>query len=410
MASFSFGATPASTPAFGAASTPSLFGAASSAAASSFSFGSQPASTPSLFGAQPASTPSLFGAASTPNLFGAQSAPAAAPSLFGAQPAASAPSLFGAASTPSLFGAQPAASAPSLFGAAPAPAGGLFGQAAPAAAAPAAMPFAGAAPQAPDLSAIRELESIKDSYVPGPANQRYRFQHLLLNVVDNPAARVKPAGVDELQWRAALQRAGGPDNPDHLWPVLAQGFKDLLARKAAQDATIKEDSKRLEELSQMVAQLASKQETVLRDQLEAVRRRHVQLCQQLLHVLRYIDALEGRFAQVVGYRGATPKELMQRLSAQLSEIEAGLAPTAANGGGLQGKVKALAATAQLRAGAPGGGGVVELEGQVDPAQLEQLFGILSQYTEALGKLGEVLRRDERAMGILEYQHSGDKMA
>lgn len=61
-------------------------------------------------------------------------------------------------------------------------------------------------------------------------------------------------------------------------------------RKAAQDATIAEDSKRLEELSQMVAQLASKQETVLRDQLEAVRRRHVQLCQQLLHVLRYVSA------------------------------------------------------------------------------------------------------------------------
>lgn len=153
-----------------------LFGAASSAAASPFTFSSQPASTPSLFGAQPASTPSLFGAASTPSLFGAQPAAASTPSLFGAQPA-SAPSLFGAASTPSLFGAQPAASAPSLFGAASAPAGGLFGQAAPAAAA--ALPFAGAAPQAPDLSAIRELESIKDSYVPGPANQRYRFQHLV---------------------------------------------------------------------------------------------------------------------------------------------------------------------------------------------------------------------------------------
>ncbi len=155
-----------------------LFGAASSAAASPFTFSSQPASSPSLFGAQPASTPSLFGAASTPSLFGAQPAAASTPSLFGAQPA-SAPSLFGAASTPSLFGAQPAASAPSLFGAASAPAGGLFGQAAPAPAAAAALPFAGAAPQAPDLSAIRELESIKDSYVPGPANQRYRFQHLV---------------------------------------------------------------------------------------------------------------------------------------------------------------------------------------------------------------------------------------
>lgn len=91
-----------------------------------------------------------------------------------------------------------------------------------------------------------------------------------------------------------------------------------------------------------------------------------------------IDALEGRFAQVVGYRGATPKELMQQLSAQLAEIESGLAPTAANGGGLQGKVKALAAAARMRAGAPGSGSVAELEGQVEPAQLEQLFGILSQ--------------------------------
>ncbi|PSC73508.1 nuclear pore complex NUP54 [Micractinium conductrix] len=353
-----FGAVP------GAVSTPAFGAPASSAAASPFSFAtSQPASTPSLFGAQPASTPSLFGAQ-----------PASTPSLFGAQPA----------STPSLFGAQPA-------------------QAAQAAAGPSALAFGGgAAPAAPDLSAIRELESIKDSYVPGPANQRYRFQHLLLNVVDNPAARVKPAGVDELQWREALQRAGGADNPDHLWPVLAQGFKDLLGRKAAQDAAIKEHSERLESLGQMAAQLASRQEAVLRDQLEAVRRRHVQLCHQLLRVLRHIDALEGRFAQAVGCRGATPREVMQRLSTQLGEIEAGLAPSAANGGGLQGRVKALAAAARLRAGAPGGGGVAEVEGRVDEEQLEQLFGILAQYTEAMGKLGEVLRRDERAVGILEY--------
>jgi len=55
-----------------------------------------------------------------------------------------------------------------------------------------------------------------------------------VNVVDNPAARVKPGGVDELRWRAALQRAGGPDNPNRLWPVQATGFKDLIARKHAQ--------------------------------------------------------------------------------------------------------------------------------------------------------------------------------
>lgn len=53
-------------------------------------------------------------------------------------------------------------------------------------------------------------------------------------MVDNPAARVKPPDADELQWRAALQLAGGPENPDRLWPVQAKGFKDLIARKNAQ--------------------------------------------------------------------------------------------------------------------------------------------------------------------------------
>ena len=41
-------------------------------------------------------------------------------------------------------------------------------------------------------------------------------------------------GVDELQWREAMQRAGGEGNAKTLWPVLALGTRDLLARKQAQ--------------------------------------------------------------------------------------------------------------------------------------------------------------------------------
>ena len=70
-------------------------------------------------------------------------------------------------------------------------------------------------------------------------------------------------------------------------------------------------------------------------------------------------------------------------------------------------MKALAAAARLRAGAPGaGGGVAEVEGSVDPAALDQLYGILSQYAEALGKLQGVLARDERDVGILQYEAAG----
>ncbi|KAI3432424.1 hypothetical protein D9Q98_003978 [Chlorella vulgaris] len=402
MASFNFGSTAGFTFSSGSAA-----GAGLAKTASTPQFGT---TTPQFGGSAPA-----FGAASTPSMFGASSAAAPAPFSFStSQPAQQQPSMFGAApaSSPSLFGA--ATPAPSPFGSS------VFGtqqqqqqqqQGLQQQQQQGMLGFVGgAAPVVPDLSAIRELESIKDSFVPGGSNPRYRFQHLLLNVVEQPAARVKPAGVDELAWRAALQRAGGPDNVDGLWPVQAQGFKDLLARKAAQDAAIKEHGERLEGLSQMAGQLASRQEAVLREQLLAVRRRHVQLCNQLLRVLRHIDALEGRFAQVVGYRNPTPKDLMQRLTVQLGEIEAALAPSAANGGGLQGKVAALAAAARLRAGAPGGTSVADLEARVDPAGMEEMFGILSQYTEAMGKLGDVLRRDARHVAMLEYAATGEKLS
>lgn len=38
------------------------------------------------------------------------------------------------------------------------------------------------------------------------------------------------AEIEEWVWREALEEVGGPDNPEKLWPVLANGFKDLAAR------------------------------------------------------------------------------------------------------------------------------------------------------------------------------------
>ena len=93
-----------------------------------------------------------------------------------------------------------------------------------------------AIPGQPDYSALRELEAIAAAY--DPSNPKFRFNYLFLNVVDNPAARLKPDNVDEIQWRGAIHRAGGMDNPDRLWPVQAKGFQDLLARKDAQVWTL----------------------------------------------------------------------------------------------------------------------------------------------------------------------------
>ncbi|KAK9841829.1 hypothetical protein WJX81_005879 [Elliptochloris bilobata] len=407
MASFSFG-TPAASGAFGtpASSAAPAFGASSSglfggASAGAFSFGGsqQPGSAPSLFGAQPAS----------------------APSLFGAQPAASAPSLFGAqpaASTPSLFGAQPAASAPPLFGASSAPAFGAaggfggfgFGASAPAAASQPGLFGAPAQPQTqmapatfasglaaqPDLGAARDLEALREAYTPGAP--RHRFQHLLLNVVDTPAARVKPPGVDELRWREALQRAGGPDNSQHLWPVPAVGFSDLLARRKAQDEAVREHNERLQVAASAVRQLARRQETCVKERLEAVRRRHLELCMALLRILRHVDLLEGRFAAACGCAQPGQRTAVAELARELAKLEATVAPHAP--GGLEARVEALAAAARLRAGAPAASGAAEEAVRLDAASLAHLGAVLGGHAEALGRLQAVLRRDDRDLAVL----------
>lgn len=397
-------------------------------------------------------------------LFASASSAAASPFSFSA-PVASQP-----AQQVSLFGAvsQPAQATP-LFG------GG--------ATASAIMPVQQPQQQqqltlsaALELSdAVRAVDGIASSYSPG--NPRCRFQHLLLNVVDAPAAHVKPTCVDELQWREALQRAGGPDNPDHLWPVLAQGFRDLLARwavsgmrrggkagsttestlqlpaatsvqapassphayrKAAQDEAIQEQDARLEALKQTAAVVASRQEALIKEQLEGIRRRHVQLCEQLLHVLRYVsakaecglstgpgacrccrccrcaptheqlprlprpcpqvDALEGRFAQAMGARSSTPKELMQQLSCQLAELEDEVAP-AMLAGRLHTQIEALGAAAQLQARrVPPPRGPDALEGA---AGLDGVYACLQQYADALAKLQEVVQRDAAVLSCCE---------
>ncbi|KAG7673820.1 hypothetical protein KSW81_007011 [Nannochloris sp. 'desiccata'] len=363
--SFSFGG--ASTPAFGAAPTPGL---------------AKTASTP-LFGTPPpaaGSSPSLFGASSAPAFnFSTPSQPGQPTSLFGAAASAPAPATTPAFSFPSSFGGAPAGQQQQQQ-----QLGTLGFQTAG---------TQGAAASAPDDSALKELQSIKDSYIPSPGNHRHRFQYLFLNVVENPAARVKPAEVDELQWREALRRAGGPDNPDHLWPVQAQGFKGLLARKAAQDEAIKEHSERLQALQQGVASLAARHEAILKTQFEATKKK----------TCCFVSATAPR-PPIRGCSGST----LEALSKHLASLESTIAPGST--GGLQGKVDALLAAARQRAGAGVGRGIGELEAAVDPASLQSAFAILSEYSEALSKMQAVLRRNQREVAVLDnLVHGVDAM-
>lgn len=350
----------------------------------------------SLFGAGMAST----GTSST-SIFGATSAPSfafATPSS--SQPQTQTPALFGGGATAASFGAPSFSFTTPFSGqnassqAITTPA--MFGQSGQVAA------FSGvpqASAPAPDDSALKELQSIKDSFVNYPGNYRHRFHYLFLNVIDNPAARIKPPEVDELEWREALRRAGGVDNPDKLWPVEIVGFKGLLARKAAQDEAIKEYTARLDSLQTSVAEVATRHVAVLRVQLEDVKKRHLQLCHQLLRTLKYIDALEGRFARAVGFQSSTSRQTFHVLNAQLKQAEESLAPGL--GHGLVGRIDALMSASKLQAGLGGKVSVTELEALVDEVSLNAAFKILGECADALARLQSVLKRNEMYVSVLQ---------
>lgn len=63
----------------------------------------------------------------------------------------------------------------------------------------------------------QEIGEVRAAYT--PSSPTYKFHHLFLNVVEAPGSRVKPPNVDEMRWRQVLAQAGGPNNPENLWPV-----------------------------------------------------------------------------------------------------------------------------------------------------------------------------------------------
>ena len=65
-------------------------------------------------------------------------------------------------------------------------------------------------PAQPDLDAIRELEALRKAFQAAPGNHQFRFQHLFLNVVDHPAARIRPQGAP-LSSLQILSVAGSAD-------------------------------------------------------------------------------------------------------------------------------------------------------------------------------------------------------
>lgn len=249
--------------------------------------------------------------------------------------------------------------------------------------------------------ADRDVLAIVDAYKEEPANPKYSFRHLLFSVTD-PAARVKPVGVSDIMWAEAMGKLEGMESVDRerLWPELVQGFKGLSNRIKIQDETIVSDADRLQKTQSNVKEL---QRHIQADVFPWVQRLHQKeqcLERRLLRVVRIVEALESRGLRMPLMKGEI--ELAGKLDSILRQIKG---PR----GELSGKVHNLQSIARVQANASGIGARYHLGSvKIDEQSLADLHEVLQQQTEAIAKLGNVLKKDTRDMEIIMSEGS-DKL-
>ncbi|CAL9115469.1 nuclear pore complex protein NUP54-like [Musa acuminata AAA Group] len=345
--------TPSPTPAFGTPSSSPAFGTPSATPA----FGT-PSSTP------PFGTPSLTPQFGAPSLTPSFAMPSPSP-FFSQQPQQQ--------QQLQPFGFQPT---PSPFGNAQ-----ITTQMAPV-----------AALQLP--LADRDIHAILDAYKEEPGNPKYSFRHLLLSVTD-PALRVKPVGASDIMWAEAMAKLEGMDSSDRdrLWPQLVQGFKDLSNRLKLQDEVLVSDAERLRMTQANVKLLQRHFQVDTLQWTQRLKQKEQVLLRRLLRIMRIVEALESK-----GYRMPLMKgeaELTEKLAAIAKQLKG-------PGAELSRRVHNLVSISRARANTGELNGSIYIPGsaKIREQSLADLQEVLQQETEAIARLGNVLKRDMRDLEII----------
>ncbi|KAG6426731.1 hypothetical protein SASPL_110960 [Salvia splendens] len=398
-------ATPSSTPAFGTPSTPA-FGL--SLFSTPFSQQSQPQQqqTPSLFQTpqQQQQTQSLF-----------QTPQQQTPSLFQTPQPQQQQSPFGF-TTP--FNSAQQQQQPTLFNNAPST--NFMNQQLTTQMAPVTpLPFS---------LADRDIQAIVDAYKEEPGNLKYEFKmrkqlptdvldslgHLLFSVTE-PQYRSKPAGVSDIMWAESIAKLEGMESSkrERLWPQLVQGFKDLSQRLKLQDEVIlskgifkltrfpgsKECNRKSKSFKGVFCGLVVfgiNEFKLFKFDLETI---HLNL--DGLLAMRIIEALEGKGCRVPLMKGEV--ELAEKLAATTRQLKG-------SGAELSRRVQNLLMVSRLQADSLIGSSMY-LPGstKIHEQSLSDMQEVLQRQTEAIARLGNLLKRDVRDMGIIMAEDTDTEM-
>ncbi|KAH9772651.1 nuclear pore complex protein NUP54 [Citrus sinensis] len=274
--------------------------------------------------------------------------------------------------------------------------------------------------------AERDIQAIVDAYKEEPTNPKYAFKHLLFSVTE-PQFRVKPPGVSDIMWAEAMGKLEGMDSTDRerLWPQLVQGFKDLSNRLKSrfhaiaeenieveyaaercfccwvtelQDEVILSDAERLRITQSNVKMLQRHFQAETLPWIERMRVKEQSLQRRLLRVMRIVEALESKGCRLPLMKGEV--ELAEKLASITRQLKG-------SGAELSRRVQNLLTVSRVQANSIGAGGSICLPGstKIHEQSLADMQEVLQQQTEAIARLGNVLKRDIRDMEIIMAEDS-----
>ncbi|CAO3635784.1 unnamed protein product [Cunninghamella blakesleeana] len=123
-----------------------------------------------------------------------------------------------------------------------------------------------------------------------PSSPLCQFRHYFYNMVPPNEVHlyVRPPNQDEQLWNEAQKK--NPD-PSCMVPVLAIGFDDILKRMEIQDQQSELHKNKLEEISQRLETVQRNYELGSKARLDEHKRRHIDLTQRLIRLLRLVQTL-----------------------------------------------------------------------------------------------------------------------
>ena len=211
-----------------------------------------------------------------------------------------------------------------------------------------------------------------------------KFSYVFYNAVKEAEAavrnRIRHPEFTQQQFEQAMQNN---PNPRKLVPVMAHGFKDLVARMEQQKKTLAMIEGNVRHVRKTVRKLEDKYIKIKDQEIPAVLQKHAALANRLLKIMGILERMDKKGSSLMQHE----VQYMNRLASIKSEL--------GKPNQFRSKIEELRSIVRTQQGTLGG----EVN-FIDRRNLRQIKKFLAMQGKGIGHIQEILERDRRRVDII----------